>query len=143
MATASQTIPGHGHVPSIREVNPRKPVGRNVSIDAYRGLGDALMMARCFKLSQVAAGVACESFLGIRAFIRLMGVVRCSLHDTNSGRVFVPFGCALPLLDCRALSRGCALQGIILAPRLWRFPGVGLFWVYFSLDRTIQTSFHV
>jgi heparan-alpha-glucosaminide N-acetyltransferase len=83
MATVSQTIPGTETTPTIREAGPEQPVGRNVSIDAYRGFVRLLMMAEVLQLSRVAAAYSTSLFWEILAFNQThVEWFSCSLHDT-------------------------------------------------------------
>jgi heparan-alpha-glucosaminide N-acetyltransferase len=82
MATVSQTIPVTETMPTKRGAGPVQPLGRNVSMDAYRGFVMLLMMAEVLQLSRVAAAYPASLFWKILAFnqthVEWFG---CSLHD--------------------------------------------------------------
>src|SRR6266446_2612543 len=120
MATVSQTIPGTEATPTRREVGPEQPVGRNVSIDAYRGFVMLLMMAEVLQLSRVAAAYPTSLFWKILAFnqthVEWFG---CSLHDTIQPGFSFLVGVALPYSIASRLAKG-ATFGKLFAHALWR-----------------------
>src|SRR5713101_1954090 len=120
MATVSQTIPVTETTPSIREVGPEQPVGRNVSIDAYRGFVMLLMMAEVLQLSRVAAAYPTSLFWKIMAFhqthVEWFG---CSLHDTIQPGFSFLVGVALPYSIASRIAKGGAFRSMFFHA-LWR-----------------------
>jgi len=120
MATVSQTIPGTETTPTIREAGPERPVGRNVSIDAYRGLVMLLMMAEVLQLSRVAAAYPTSLFWKILAFnqthVEWFG---CSLHDTIQPGFSFLVGVALPYSIARRIAKGARFKELFWHA-LWR-----------------------
>src|SRR5437016_4942139 len=120
MATVSQTIPGTEATPTRREAGPEQPVGRNVSIDAYRGFVMLLMMAEVLQLSRVAAAYPTSLFWKILAFnqthVEWFG---CSLHDTIQPGFSFLVGVALPYSIARRIAKGARFKELFWHA-LWR-----------------------
>src|ERR1700736_5262013 len=107
MATVTQTTPVTETTPTLREAGPVQPVGRNVSMDAYRGFVMLLMMAEVLQLSRVAASYPASLFWKILAFnqthVEWFG---CSLHDTIQPGVSFLVGVALPYSIASRMAKG-------------------------------------
>src|SRR6267154_2968338 len=120
MATVSQTIPVTETTPNIREVGRAQPLGRNVSMDAYRGLVMLLMMAEGLQLSRVAAAYPASLFWKILAFnqthVEWFG---CSLHDTIQPGFSFLVGVALPYSIARRIAKGARFAELF-GHLLWR-----------------------
>src|SRR6202171_4182623 len=120
MATVSQTTPDTETTTAIREAGPVQPMGRNVSMDAYRGFVMLLMRAEVCKLSRVAAAYPASLFWKILAFnqthVEWFG---CSLHDTIQPGFSFLAGVALPYSIASRIARGARFPGLFWHA-LWR-----------------------
>jgi heparan-alpha-glucosaminide N-acetyltransferase len=107
MATLTQTTPITETMPSMRDAAPVGPVGRNVSIDAYRGFVMLLMMAEVLQLSRVAAAYPTSLFWKILAFSQThVEWFGCSLHDTIQPGFSFLVGVALPYSIANRMAKG-------------------------------------
>src|SRR3984893_18544128 len=120
MATLSQTPPVTETTPTIPEAGPVQPVGRNVSMDAYRGFVMLLMMAEVLQLSRVAAAHPTSLFWKILAFnqthVEWFG---CSLHDTIQPGFSFLVGVALPYSIASRMAKGARFKELFWHA-LWR-----------------------
>src|ERR1700676_1505568 len=120
MATVSQPTSVTETTLTIRNAGPVQPVGRNVSMDAYRGFVMLLMMAEVSQLSRVAAASRGSLFWKILAFnqthVQWFG---CSLHDTIQPGFSFLVGVALPYSIASRLAKGGAF-GRLFFHALWR-----------------------
>src|ERR1700680_1288155 len=120
MATVSQTTSVTETTLTIRNAGPVQPVGRNVSMDAYRGFVMLLMMAEVLQLSRVAAAYPASLFWKILAFhqthVEWFG---CSLHDTIQPGFSFLVGVALPYSIASRLAKGGTF-GKMFAHAVWR-----------------------
>src|SRR5713101_597277 len=141
MATVSQTIPVTETTPSIREVGPEQPLGRNISIDAYRGFVMLLMMAEVLQLSRVAAAYPTSLFWKILAFhqthVEWFG---CSLHDTIQPGFSFLVGVALPYSIASRMAKGGTF-GKMFAHAFWRALVLVALGVFLRSMRSPQTNF--
>jgi predicted acyltransferase len=120
MGTPSQTTPITESTPTIRKAGPVQPVGRNVSLDAYRGFVMLLMMAEVLQLSRVAAAYPTSLFWKILAFnqthVEWFG---CSLHDTIQPGFSFLAGLALPYSIASRVAKGARFKELFWHA-LWR-----------------------
>src|SRR6266849_9604845 len=120
MVTVSQTTLVTETTPTIRGAGLVQPVGRNVSLDAYRGLVMLLMMAEVLQLSRVAAAYPTSLFWKIMAFhqthVEWFG---CSLHDTIQPGFSFLVGVALPYSIARRIAKGARFKELFWHA-LWR-----------------------
>src|SRR5712692_1659089 len=120
MATVSQTIPVTEMTPTMRAAGPEQPLGRNVSIDVYRGFVMLLMMAEVLQLSRVAAAYPTSLFWKILAFhqthVEWFG---CSLHDTIQPGFSFLVGVALPYSIASRIAKGARFKELFWHA-LWR-----------------------
>src|SRR6202790_5292567 len=120
MATVSQTIPVTETIPTQRGAGPVQPLGRNVSMDAYRGFVMLLMMAEVSQLSRVAAASRGSLFWKILAFnqthVQWFG---CSLHDTIQPGFSFLVGVALPYSIASRMAKGARFTELFWHA-LWR-----------------------
>src|SRR6266853_6578844 len=138
MATVSQTIPVTETAPSIRGAGPEQPVGRNVAIDAYRGLVMLLMMAEVLQLSRVAAAYPTSFFWKILAFnqthVEWFG---CSLHDTIQPGFSFLVGVALPYSIASRIAKGSSFLDLF-THTLWRSLALSALGVFLrSMDQSM------
>src|ERR1700732_5088612 len=120
MATVTQTTPVTETTPTVREAGPLQPVGRNVSMDTYRGFVMLLMMAEVLQLSRVAAAYPASLFWKILAFnqahVEWFG---CSLHDTIQPGFSFLVGVALPFSLASRMTKGSSFPTLFIHT-LWR-----------------------
>jgi heparan-alpha-glucosaminide N-acetyltransferase len=121
MAMESQTTLVTETTPTIREAAPAEPeAGRNVSMDAYRGLVMLLMMAEVLQFSRVAAAYPTSLFWKILAFnqthVEWFG---CSLHDTIQPGFSFLVGVALPYSIASRIAKGARFTELF-EHALWR-----------------------
>ena len=121
MAMVSQTTPVTETTPTIREAAPAEPgAGRNLSMDAYRGLVMLLMMAEVLQFSRVAAAYPTSLFWKILAFnqthVEWFG---CSLHDTIQPGFSFLVGVALPYSIASRIAKGARFTELF-GHALWR-----------------------
>ena len=121
MATVSLTTQDMEAKPPIGDRAPAGPVaGRNVAVDAYRGLVMLLMMAEVLQFSRVAAAYPASLFWKILAFnqthVEWFG---CSLHDTIQPGFSFLVGVALPYSIASRLAKGAPFSELF-GHTLWR-----------------------
>src|SRR4029077_14061175 len=120
MATVSQATLVTETTPTIRGAGPVQPVGRNVSIDAYRGFVMLLMMAEVLQLSRMAAAYPASLFWNVLAFnqthVEWFG---CSLHDTIQPGFSFLVGVALPYSIASRIAKGARFTELFWHA-LWR-----------------------
>ena len=104
----------------MQPVSQAAPGGRNVAVDAYRGLVMLLMMAEVLELSRVSQalpGSAVWRFLALcQTHVDWVG---CSLHDTIQPGFSFLVGIALPYSIASRLARGSTF-GKMFGHALWR-----------------------
>ena len=121
MATSSLTIPDMGaSLPKRETASAGLAAGRNVAVDAYRGLVMLLMMAEVLQFSRVAAAYPASLFWKILAFnqthVEWFG---CSLHDTIQPGFSFLVGVALPYSIASRLAKGVRFPELF-GHTLWR-----------------------
>src|SRR5438874_5352339 len=118
MATLSQAKPVTETSLKLGDAAPA--AGRNVSMDAYRGLVMLLMMAEVLQLSRVAAAYPTSLFWKILAFnqthVEWFG---CSLHDTIQPGFSFLVGVALPYSIASRIAKGARFTELF-GHVLWR-----------------------
>jgi heparan-alpha-glucosaminide N-acetyltransferase len=137
MATLSQTTPVAKTTVTVREAVPLAPaIGRNVAIDAYRGLVMLLMMAEVLQLSRVAAAYPGSLFWKVLAWnqthVEWFG---CSLHDTIQPGFSFLVGVALPYSIASRMAKGARFKELF-SHTLWRSLALVVLGVFLrSMDR--------
>src|SRR6266849_6052499 len=115
MVTVSQTTLVTETTPTIRGAGLVQPVGRNVSLDAYRGFVMLLMMAEVLQFSRVAAAYPTSLLWKILAFnqthVEWFG---CSLHDTIQPGFSFLVGVALPYSIAARMARGATFRNLFM-----------------------------
>jgi len=118
MATVSQTKPVRETSLNLRDAAPA--AGRNVSMDAYRGLVMLLLMAEVLQLSRVAAAYPTSLFWKILAFNQTHTEwFGCSLHDTIQPGFSFLVGVALPYSIASRIAKGARFLELF-THALWR-----------------------
>ena len=99
---------------------PQPDTGRNLALDAYRGLVMLLMMAEVLQLARVAAAYPSSIFWKVLAFnqthVEWFG---CSLHDTIQPGFSFLVGAALPYSLASRMAKGAQFAEL-LGHALWR-----------------------
>jgi heparan-alpha-glucosaminide N-acetyltransferase len=125
----------------------RAPAGRNVAVDAYRGIVMLLMMAEVLQFSRVAQAFPENWFWRILAYNQThVQWAGCSLHDLIQPSFSFLVGVALPYSIASRLAKGGTF-GRLLAHALWRaflLAALGIFLrsmdharTYFTMEDTL------
>src|SRR5216683_5558964 len=138
MATVSQTIPVTEMTPTMRAAGPEQPLGRNVSIDVYRGFVMLLMMAEVLQFSRVAQAYPTSLFWKILGFnqthVEWFG---CSLHDTIQPGFSFLVGVALPYSIASRIAKGSSFLDLF-THTLWRSLALSALGVFLrSMDQSM------
>ena len=116
--TLSQTKPVTETSLKLGDAAPA--AGRNVSMDAYRGLVMWLMMAEVLQLSRVAAAYPTSLFCKVLAFNQTHTEwFGCSLHDTIQPGFSFLVGVALPYSIASRMAKGARFMELF-THALWR-----------------------
>ena len=105
----------------VQTSNPQaKPVTRNATMDAYRGMVMFLMMAEVVELARVAAAYPGNWFWGFLAFNQThVEWAGCSLHDMIQPSFSFLVGAALPYSIASRIAKGGSFR-LMFTHALWR-----------------------
>jgi len=121
MATASLTTPDLQAQSHTKDTMFERAVpGRNVAMDAYRGLVMLLMMAEVLEFAREAAAYPTSLFWKVLAFnqthVEWFG---CSLHDTIQPGFSFLVGVAMPYSIASRIAKGASFRQLF-AHTMWR-----------------------
>jgi len=121
MATASLTTPDVEAGPRGKDSSSQASLtGRNVALDAYRGLVMLLMMAEVLELARVSAAYPSSLFWKVLAWNQTHTEwFGCSLHDTIQPGFSFLVGVALPYSIASRMAKGARFPQLF-AHTLWR-----------------------
>src|SRR5438034_1370917 len=136
MATLNQTKPVRETSLKLGDAAPA--AGRNVSVDAYRGLVMLLMMAEVLQLSRVSAAYPDSLFWKVLAFNQTHTEwFGCSLHDTIQPGFSFLVGVALPYSIASRMAKGASFAELF-RHTLWRSFALAALGVFLrSMDHSI------
>src|SRR5690606_20466918 len=129
--------------PTVRDNTAATPVvpGRNVAVDAYRGLVMLLMMAEVLRLAEVAANFPTSRVLALLASQQThVEWAWLSLHDLIQPSFSFLVGVALPYSLARRIAAGQSMRRVFVHA-LWRSLVLIALGIFLRSMSSTQTNF--